>query len=61
MGGIWDVVNALLVLICVLSLSADLSGTTGVGGAVGLGRTRIALYIFCVGEDGVALEPKPCA
>ena len=58
MGGIWDVVNALLVLIGVLSFSADLFGTMGVGGAVGFGRARIALCISCIGEDGVVLAQE---
>ena len=45
MGGIWDVDNALIIMICVLSLSNGLSGTMGVGDAVGFGRALIAVCI----------------
>ena len=38
-----DIINALLTIICVLSLSGVLSETILTGGAVGFGRALIAL------------------
>ena len=60
-GRIWDVVNLLVTVVCLLSFSgAGLSGTVGFGNAVGFGRALIALFIDVSGENGVALWPKPC-
>ena len=60
MRGIWDVDNASIIMICVLSLSSGLSGTMGAGDVDGFGRALIALCMSWSGEDGVALRPKPC-
>ena len=57
----WGIVNVLLTMICVFSLSGSgLSDTVGFNSDVGFGSALMALCMSCNGEDGVALGPKPC-
>ena len=60
-GGVWGIVNVLLMELCIFFLSGSgLFDTVGFDSDVGFGSALMALCMSCNGEDGVALGPKPC-
>ena len=60
-GGVWGIVNVLLMELCIFLLSGSgIFNTVGFDSDVGFGRALMALCMSCNGEGGVVLGPKPC-